>query len=100
MTRPSIHREAEEELMTAARWYDERSRGLGTQFLAEFEAGMARVVATPEAFGVIDKGVRCFRLHRFPFGILYQCGGDRVYVLAIMHLLREPSYWKHRIEPT
>jgi hypothetical protein len=33
----------------------------------------------------------------YPYGIVYQIRVDMIVVVAIMHLHREPTYWKSRI---
>jgi len=35
-------------------------------------------------------------VNRFPFGILYSVQNDQIYILAVMHLHKEPGYWKKR----
>jgi plasmid stabilization system protein ParE len=97
MTRVVFHPEAEAEMTASARWYDERCPGLGRQFLAEIRAAIERIAASPESWGMVTEGIRRHLVHRFPFGILYRPEPERNYVLAVMHLHREPEYWKHRI---
>ena len=97
MTPVVFHPEAEAEMAASARWYDERSPGLGKRFLSGVRAATERIAASPEAWGFVTEGIRRHLVHRFPFGILYRPEADRIYVLAVMHLHREPEYWKHRI---
>ena len=33
----------------------------------------------------------------FPYGVLYTIEDDYVLIVAVMHLSREPGYWKKRI---
>ena len=33
----------------------------------------------------------------FPYGILYTIERDFVLIVAVMHLSREPEYWRHRL---
>jgi hypothetical protein len=35
-------------------------------------------------------------VHVFPFGVLYTVQNDTITVFAVMHLSREPGYWKSR----
>jgi toxin ParE1/3/4 len=91
-----FHSEADQEVRDAVDWYDREATGVGAEFLDELGAS-ARIVAAPEAFGILSDDVRCHRLHRFPYGILYQIQPDRVFVVAVMHLHREPDYWKDRV---
>lgn len=96
MKRIVFHPEAKAEQAGAARWYDHRVRGLGAAFRNEAEAAASRIAATPEAFGVVADDIRCHRLHRFPFGMIYRVEADRIFILAVMHLHRDPEYWEHR----
>lgn len=32
----------------------------------------------------------------FPFGVLFRDRPDEIIVVAVMHLHRDPDYWKHR----
>ncbi len=97
MTPVVFHPEADAEMAASARWYDQRSPGLGKRFLSEVRAATARIAASPEAWGLAAEGIRRHLVHRFPFGILYREETDRIYILAVMHLHREPEYWRHRI---
>jgi toxin ParE1/3/4 len=97
MKAADFHPEARAELVAAARWYDKQQPGLGRRFRREARAAVLRIVQAPETFGVIGGNVRCHVLHRFPYGILYQVHADRVYVVAVMHLHRDPEYWEHRV---
>lgn len=31
-----------------------------------------------------------------PMAFVYQIGDDEIYIIAVMHLNREPAYWQHR----
>ena len=48
----------------------------------------------------IEPGIRRVLVHRFPFAVLYAGNGDGLFVLAVMHLRREPNYWAHRAANT
>lgn len=97
MTPVEFHPEAEAEMRASARWYDEQSAGLGESFLDAVEAATARIVANPEAFGFAGHDIRRHLVNRFPFGILYRVETTRIYVLAVSHLNRKPTYWEHRL---
>jgi len=91
-----IHPEAEREMLAAALFYNERCAGLGSLFLDEVERGFRRIAERPEAWTIISSPDRRCLLSEFPFGIIYRNQPERIYVLAIMHLRREPGYWKQR----
>lgn len=44
--------------------------------------------------------VSLIRLHftdRFPYGVIYVLEPDHVWIVALMHLHREPGYWRERL---
>lgn len=45
----------------------------------------------------MEDDIRRFLVRRFPYGILYTIEADHILILAIMHLSREPGYWRHRV---
>ena len=92
------HPEAEAELHEAARWYEGRSVGLGDQFLDAVEKGLEKVLRSPESWGILRGDVRYYHLPRFPYAILFQVRGEGVFIVAIMHLSRQPEYWTGRTE--
>jgi len=97
--RAEFHTEARLELAEAARWYNSQSRGLGSNLRREVKAAVARIVANPEWFGILEDDIRCCPVQGFPYGILYEIRPDRVLIVAVMHLHRAPGYWKSRIGP-
>ena len=97
MTRVALHPDADAEVIAAAEWYDKQQLGLGGEFLDELEAALARIKIAPGAFGIIVRNARQHMLHRFPFGIVYRLETDCVFVLAVMHLHRDPECWQHRV---
>ena len=51
----------------------------------------------PKAWPVLEGEVRRCQTSRFPYGVLYSQEFEGVFILAVMHLHRDPDYWKHRI---
>ncbi len=91
-----FHPEAETEFLAAVDWYEERSPGLGADFAAEIHAAILRAVAMPLAWPKIGDDVRRVLANRFPYGVLYASGNESIYILAVMHLHRQPDYWRSR----
>ncbi len=91
-----IHPEAKREMIASALFYEERSPGLGRLFLDEVERAFRRIAERPEAWSVLSAPNRRCLLTEFPFGIIYRNETERIYILAVMHLRREPGYWKSR----
>ncbi|OFX16653.1 MAG: plasmid stabilization protein [Bacteroidetes bacterium GWA2_31_9] len=92
-----FHPEAEAEFIQAINYYEECSKGLGYNFSLEVYSAIERILAYPKAWQFIEVDIRRSLVSRFPFGVLYVVDNDKIIILAIMHLNREPSYWKQRI---
>ncbi|MFQ5791535.1 MAG: type II toxin-antitoxin system RelE/ParE family toxin [Acidobacteriota bacterium] len=88
---------ADQEMNEAARFYEERSAGLGLDFLEEVERTVESIVAHPNSGRRISENIRRRIVRRFPFGILYSIESDLIVIVAVAHLRRRPGYWKGRI---
>lgn len=89
-------RPAEEELEKAARHYNRRRKGLGRRFMEEVRKAISRVIENTEAWTPISPNARRCFLNKFPYGIIYRIEKDAILIVAVMHLSREPGYWKNR----
>lgn len=91
-----LHDEARGEFLEAVEWYSERSLTAADRFITEFYEAGRRACVEPELYAEIMDDVRLVRLHHFPWGLVYRVEGQQVHVLAVMHLHREPGYWRDR----
>jgi plasmid stabilization system protein ParE len=92
-----FHPEAEEEFLGAMDWYEEHEASLGLHFAREVYDAIRRAAERPEAWPVFEGEVRRCQTRRFPYGVLYSQEPDGIFILAVMHLHRDPGYWKHRL---
>jgi plasmid stabilization system protein ParE len=88
---------AEAELFEAIAWYNEQNRGLGFEFGTEISKTIDRIVQNPLAWQALSKRTRQCRTNRFPYAVIYQIRQDRVLIVSIMHMKREPSSWRSRL---
>ena len=91
-----FHPEADAEFTGAIDYYEAREVGLGYDFALEVNSAIQRIVAYPRSWPVLDGDVRRCQTSRFPYGVLYAVEESQVLIVAVMHLRREPEYWKHR----
>jgi len=91
-----FHPEAEAEFFGAVEYYEAAEAGLGYDFSLEVLRTIQNIVDYPLAWPVLVDDVRRCLTNRFPFGVIYDINGDQVHVLSVMHLRREPDYWKNR----
>lgn len=92
-----IDPEAIQELEDAFDWYEGQRLGLGEAFMTEYEICLADIRNAPDTWAIVENGIRRLKLHRFPYGILYKHYSDRIHVLSVMHLHRNPRYWRDRL---
>jgi len=93
---PDFHPLARQELTDAAQFYEARAIGLGGDFLDQMEElvsllGQFPGLGRPNAFGLRTSPAR-----RFPYSVVYQIVGDRLFILAVAHHRRAPQYWAGR----
>lgn len=83
--------------MESIAYYEECSLGLGLDFSHEVYCSIRNAVEYPSMWTEIDTDVRRCLVHRFPYGVLYSIEPEGIFILAVMHLHRDPEYWKNRI---
>ena len=92
----AFHPQAVKELLDAIDQYENYEPGLGTDFAIEVHSAIENIQSFPMAWPIIAGDIRRCQLRRFPYGILYSLENDVIYILAVMHLHRDPEYWKDR----
>lgn len=85
------------DLRDAVRYYEAQRAGLGGEFRSEVRSAIERIKNFPEAWRSLSPNTRRCRLHRFPYGVIYQASADDLVIVAVAHLHREPQHWKDRI---
>ena len=88
---------AEQDLHQAYRWYQKQRKGLGDEFLLEFDSSLSKICENPFANLIIYKNVHRFLIRRFPYGIFYIVEGESIFIIAIQHKRRDPNSWKRRV---
>ena len=81
------------EIGEAFNWYEEQSKGLGSEFELAFELQLKRLEQVPLLYTEIIPGVRRTLLPRFPYGVFYTVKSDLVHVLAVIHNSRSQRRW-------
>jgi len=92
-----FHPQARTELREAARYYSSQQPGLGRRFLSAVREAVDRVQGFPLLYRVIEDDLRQCRVARFPYGLIYRMTTDHIEIIAVMHLHREPGYWRSRL---
>jgi plasmid stabilization system protein ParE len=87
---------AEDELVSAAMYYEEQASGLGIAFLRQVGIALADIKAHPARWPVLRWDIRRRFVSRFPYAVLYRDDPREIVILAVMHLRRQPHYWIDR----
>ncbi len=93
----AFHPEAETEYAEAARYFASVSGALGGRFYDCIEDLIRELREAPRRFRVFDPPARRHLAKDFPYAVVYLDEPDRVWIVAVMHLHREPGYWKSRL---
>jgi toxin ParE1/3/4 len=92
-----FHPQALQEYKKATRYYSKISSQLLKSFIQSVESGIKKILEYPEGWQIVEDDVRRHLIKQFPFGIYYIIEGDYIHIMAVMHMNREPDYWKDRL---
>ena len=89
---------AASEVRGTIRWYDEQREGLGDNFARAVFETLELIGEMPELHQVIEpaRTIRRALLRRFPYAVYYITETERIVVLAVLHVARDPSSWHER----
>lgn len=94
-----VHPDVYKELEHSRQWYEERTNGLGIDFLDEVSRAIETICQEPAIWPFYDEKsmIRRYLVHRFPYGIVYRVRDHVIQIFAVMHLRRNPDYWRERM---
>ena len=79
-----FHPDAYDEMLESARFFEEKSPGLGLDLIAAIQDAARRVAKFPKSGVIEEVNIRRCLVHGFPFTILYEASKDNIYVAAII----------------
>ena len=91
-----FHPDAEAEMCGAAAYYETQQHNLGRRFLTSVQDAVNRIAMSPDLYPVVEGDVKRCLTQTFPFGVLFRERPDQIVIIAVMHLHRDPGYWKNR----
>jgi plasmid stabilization system protein ParE len=92
-----LHPAADDEFAKAVRYYAGIDSDLGIRFYREMERLIRDVCAHPERFRMFDPPARRHFSAEFPHAVIYVEKPDHVWIVAVMHMKRQPGYWRKRL---
>jgi plasmid stabilization system protein ParE len=91
-----LRRVAEKEFDGSIAWYEREREGLGQRFRATIEEYFQRIADNPEWFPEVRGEVRRAVVRRFPFVSHFLIEKERIVILSVFHISREPEQLKYR----
>ena len=79
-----------EDAIIAYNWYEEKSKGLGEDFLRIFYAISSEIKRNPLASQKVHKDFRRKLMRRFPYAIYYLINKNDIIVYGLFHSARNP----------
>jgi len=97
MKKVFFHSDASAEIKASAIWYERKQPDLGKRFLAAIQDDIQRIQINPLLYPEIMPSIHRSITRSFPFGVVYKVNEDDIHIYAVMHLHRDPYYWKIRL---
>ena len=82
---------ADREFADAVQWYEDQEARLGRRLFAAVKRSISRIVEHPARFPIISGEIRRAQATPFPYGIFYIVDDDRIVVVGVIHLRRDPT---------
>lgn len=87
-----FHPEVDEDLDSILAYYAERDAALPGRFRGRLKEQVERIVLFPESGAALFEEYRRVLLKRFPYMAVYVVDDDRIDVLAIVGVRRDPAW--------
>lgn len=91
-----VRAEAQREVQEAFDYYEQKSEGLGFEFMRSLDAALQSVKRNPLAYQKIYKDARRVLLRKFPYALFYTTEETRIVVIACFNQKRHPIDWLRR----
>lgn len=81
----------------AAGYYRDQRSDLARRFLNSLDEALDRISLNPLIYREVEPGVRKCKLQTFPYALIFRDQDPEIEIVAVMHVRREPGYWKARL---
>ena len=86
-----ILEEAFSELESISDYYEKFKKGLGENFIEDWERTLLTISRTPLGFVMFNKHFRLVQFYKFPFVIIYELSKEKIIIYRIIHNKRNPD---------
>lgn len=84
--------EATLDIREAFLWYEEQKDGLGFYFVQELERCYNKISTNPLYYTKINNHFRKIRVNKFPYLLIYEIEGNKIFINAVRHMSRKEKY--------
>jgi plasmid stabilization system protein ParE len=95
---PHFLPDARQDIADAFVWYEQRSLGLGLEFLRCLEATVVSIQRNPLMYPAVFAEYRRALVRRFPYAVFYEVEAERIVIYAVFHCSQDPDKWRARLE--
>ena len=88
---------AEDDVLDAYTWYEDKSAGLGNRFLDSLDDAFQLILENPVAFPSVIDEVRRTVTRTFPYLVFFTHDDVAIYILAVIHAAQDPGYVASRL---
>ena len=90
---------ARDEVIKAAVYFDDQSKGLGNRFLLEIDKVVKDIAASPLSWPITSHETRKrILVSPFPYSIYYKIVHGEAVIIAVVHQSRSQDYWISRLD--
>lgn len=90
--------ELEQDVLTGYSWYEERSRGLGEEFLRVFYASAVEISRNPLLYRKVHRDFRRCLLRRFPYALYFRIEDHEIIAFGLFHCARNPRTVRDKLQ--
>ena len=83
---------AAKEFLEAQSFYELEIQGLGKEFKNEIIKTVKRISIFPDAYPLLQYGIRKCVVRKFPYNLYYSVESDFILILSVAHQHRKPFY--------
>ena len=91
-----VRKDAEHDIAEAYVWYEDKRGGLGDEFVFCLDACVSALIRNPFIYQKKYFEIRVGLIDRFPFATYYLVKENKIIIIAILHLSRNPKFWQKR----
>jgi plasmid stabilization system protein ParE len=92
-----VRAEARADIVEAHRWYEDRSEGLGLEFIRATDTCFELISRNPNIYPKFYKDVHRALLNGFPFAVFFRVRNEIVSIISCTHVRRSSEPWKKRV---